>query len=71
MSIPPVLRDVQGRWGRVESLKLAFHAFHGPAFPRLILLLWFASFLLPLESPSKAIRFSSGFEDVRSVGDAI
>src|SRR3954451_11210240 len=57
--------------GRVERLKLAFHAFHRPAFPRLVFLLCFGSFLLPLESPSEAIRFSSGFEDVRSVGDAI
>ena len=55
----------------MERLKLAFHAFHGPAFPRLVFLLWFGSFLLPIESPSKAIRFSSGFEDVRSVGDAV
>src|SRR3954463_6152525 len=31
----------------------------------------FGSFLLSIESPSKAVRFGSGFQDVRPVGDTI
>lgn len=71
MNIPPLLQGCSRTVERVGSLKLAFHSFHGPAFPRLTFLLGFSSFLLPLESPSKAIGFGSGLEDVRSIGDAI
>ena len=54
------------------SLVLAFHAFHGPSFPRLHLsVVGFASFLLPFERPPETIRFGAGFEDVRSIGDAV
>ncbi len=57
-----------GKGGKAE---VGFPCFPQARISTAPLLLCFGSFLLPLESPSKAIRFSSGFEDVRSIGDAI
>jgi hypothetical protein len=69
---PPGFAGFPRTVGRVESLGLAFHAFHGPAFPQLPgPLRRFSSFLLSVHRPTESVRFRAGFQDVGSICNAI
>src|SRR3954463_2440671 len=54
MCNPAALAGLITAVGRVETLVLAFQAFHGPSFPRLTSLL-LRSFLLPLQRATKTV----------------